>query len=162
VDNSGAILSQLLLDSFGRPLQNSNPAITSQLAFTSREFVPISGDVYLRARLYNPQTGRFLQDDPLQPFTYNYANNSPLVFKDPLGLAAAPEYGIVGRLVSFVVENAICDAITNVITIAIVGDTSVGAFGLLQALYYGTSLTNSQGLATLLSLSPGLACSLYF
>ena len=50
------------------------------------------------ARLYCPQTGRFLSVDPLwQAFRsltpYHYAYNSPLSYKDPTGLAPVKEKG---------------------------------------------------------------------
>ncbi len=102
VNNAGTVVSQLLLDSFGRPLLNSNPAVSSELTFTARENIPLSGDLYVRARLYSPQSGRFLQQDPLHPFNYDYASNSPLVNKDPLGLVAAPEY------INFVKRVGLC------------------------------------------------------
>ncbi len=95
VGNDGAVMSELVLDSFGRPLSNSNPGVSSELAFTARERIPVSGDLNFRARLYSPRTGRFLQEDPWEPYAYDYALNSPLVRTDPLGLNAAPEYGFL-------------------------------------------------------------------
>jgi len=53
---------------------------------------PTEGDtglVYLRARHYDPATGRFLQTDPLgldATQLYAYARNNPYVYGDPLGL----------------------------------------------------------------------------
>ena len=52
-----------------------------------------SGHVYLRARTYDPETGRFLQADPVlgtpaQPRTlhnYAYAFNNPVNYTDPSG-----------------------------------------------------------------------------
>ena len=45
---------------------------------------------YLRARNYNPSTGRFLTEDPAQARLnwYTYCNNNPIAFVDPLGLDA--------------------------------------------------------------------------
>ncbi|RDG37598.1 ricin-type beta-trefoil lectin domain protein [Streptomyces corynorhini] len=55
-----------------------------------------TGLTHLGAREYNPHTGRFLsadpvldQSDPVQMNGYNYANNSPMTFSDPSGLAPA-------------------------------------------------------------------------
>ncbi len=46
-----------------------------------------TGLYYLRDRHYDPQTGRFIQRDPLpQPQRYAYAGNNPATFVDPLGL----------------------------------------------------------------------------
>ena len=52
--------------------------------------------IAMGARMYDPESGRFLSVDPLfELFTehtpYHYAYNSPLIFKDPSGLAVELE-----------------------------------------------------------------------
>jgi len=44
---------------------------------------------YLRARYYNPATGRFLAEDPIRAGLnwYVYCGNNPIMFVDPWGLA---------------------------------------------------------------------------
>ncbi|MBM3796562.1 MAG: hypothetical protein FJW31_21450 [Acidobacteria bacterium] len=98
LDGSGAVLTQLTIDTFSRALSSSNPAVNTQLAFTSRETIPTSGDQYFRACVYDPRLGRFLQEDPLSPFRYEYAANSPLVFTDPLGLTESSQYSGISTL----------------------------------------------------------------
>ena len=54
---------------------------------------------YYRARYYDPQTGRFLSEDPLEFFGldvnfYRYAWNNPVVLADPRGLS--PQNGQSG------------------------------------------------------------------
>ena len=57
---------------------------------------PDTGLVYMQARFYDPEVGRFLTIDPASPklgdlFSsnrYAYANNSPVVFSDPDGRQA--------------------------------------------------------------------------
>ena len=46
-----------------------------------------SGLIYLRARYYNPDTGRFTQEDPAKDGTnwYAYAGNNPIHYSDPAG-----------------------------------------------------------------------------
>lgn len=54
---------------------------------------PLSGLTYMRARFYDPASGRFIGTDPVRPkagdgFGFNryaYANNNPLKFIDPDG-----------------------------------------------------------------------------
>ncbi len=48
-----------------------------------------SGLIYLRNRYYDPTVGRFINEDPIKDGTnwYAYANNNPVMFVDPLGLA---------------------------------------------------------------------------
>ncbi|MFJ2110965.1 ricin-type beta-trefoil lectin domain protein [Streptomyces sp. NPDC087850] len=62
-----------------------------------------SGLTHLGAREYNAYTGRFLsadpvldQSDPVQMNGYNYANNNPMTFSDPSGLAPAGGNEAVG------------------------------------------------------------------
>ncbi len=47
-----------------------------------------SGLIYLRARMYDPQTGRFINEDPVKDGEnwYVYAGNNPILFIDPFGL----------------------------------------------------------------------------
>jgi RHS repeat-associated protein len=108
-DGAGNLLTQLHLDSFGNLLQNTNPAITSQLSFTGRELIPVSGDLYFRARLYNPRLGRFLQEDPLAPYAYSYAAASPLKFTDRLGLTEAVEYGTFVKSRAEDIQEEFCE-----------------------------------------------------
>ncbi len=48
-----------------------------------------SGLIYLRNRYYDPHTGRFITEDPIKDGLnwYVYANNNPIMFFDPFGLA---------------------------------------------------------------------------
>jgi hypothetical protein len=40
---------------------------------------------YFRDRIYDPNAGQFLAEDPLKPFLYSYAANQPLTATDPRG-----------------------------------------------------------------------------
>ncbi len=56
-----------------------------------------TGLLYARARHYEPETGRFLQPEPMglfQPNLYSYASNNPVVFSDPSGFA--PQLNLSG------------------------------------------------------------------
>jgi RHS repeat-associated protein len=60
--------------------------------FAGRPLEGASGLVYLRARHYDPATGRFLQPDPLgldSDQLYAYARSNPYVYRDPTGLLAS-------------------------------------------------------------------------
>ncbi|MBQ4631249.1 MAG: RHS repeat-associated core domain-containing protein, partial [Clostridia bacterium] len=49
-----------------------------------------SGFIYLRARYYDPETGRFISEDPAMDGTnwYVYCSNNPVMFVDPCGLSS--------------------------------------------------------------------------
>ena len=56
-----------------------------------------SGLMYLHARYYDPQLGRFIQADPSDPVApgvgvdrYAYAFDNPVAYLDPSGLIAVP------------------------------------------------------------------------
>jgi len=70
--------------------------VCSSFTYTGREFEPELGMYYYRARYYDPNTGRFLQQDLdpgklASPSTflskYIYAGNNPVMFGDPSGLS---------------------------------------------------------------------------
>jgi|GEM_PF-3244127 len=74
-DASGAIIDESLI---GNPF-----------AFTGRRLESATGLYYYRARFYSPESGRFLQRDPLgymdSMSLYGYANQNPINYIDPSG-----------------------------------------------------------------------------
>lgn len=58
--------------------------------FTAREFDAETGLSYYRARYYDPTTGRFLSEDPIEFHAgidfYRYVGNNPTTLDDPSGL----------------------------------------------------------------------------
>jgi len=90
-DGTGGLVQTYRTDPFGVPTatQGSN---TQPFRFTGEQVDP-TGLVYLRARMYDPQSGRFLQRDPLfgligSPQSlnrYSYARNNPVTLVDPSG-----------------------------------------------------------------------------
>lgn len=57
-----------------------------------------TGLVYARARYLDPETGRFLTEDPIPgAHAYTYAWNSPVMAWDPLGEAESIEYASTAR-----------------------------------------------------------------
>jgi RHS repeat-associated protein len=85
---TGQISPAYRYDSYGNPLVG---AAGSGYAFTGREWDPESGLLFYRHRYYDPNTGRFLSEDPLGISSgginlYEYAGDDPILLVDPFGL----------------------------------------------------------------------------
>jgi RHS repeat-associated protein len=85
---------------------------TRELSWTSsfyrgEQYDPDLGLYYLRARYYNPATGRFLSRDPedgniTDPATlhkYLYANGDPVNMVDPRGRGAYEDGLLIGKII---------------------------------------------------------------
>jgi RHS repeat-associated protein len=75
---------------------HSAPAV-DPFRFTGKQLDATTGLYYLRARQYDPATGRFLGKDPVSPpitdpyvSTYAYARNNPARVTDPSGRCIGP------------------------------------------------------------------------
>ena len=77
-----------VLDGNGNPLANSG--LGNIWTFAARQWDQESGLLHYRNRVYSPELGRFLQQDPAGYADgmnlYAYAGNNPLLFSDPYGL----------------------------------------------------------------------------
>ena len=93
-NTAGTLANTYTYDSFGN-LTASTGSITNSFRYTGREFDTDTSLYYYRARYYDPQTGRFLREDP-SGFTgginlYAYTMNSPTGWSDPTGLEMSAE-----------------------------------------------------------------------
>ncbi len=91
-DSTGLVTQTYQTDEFGIPtLTQSSSA--QPFGYTGEQGDPESGLLYLRARMYLPSIGRFLQADPVRKSgsgglgwnRYAYAADNPLRFTDPAG-----------------------------------------------------------------------------
>ena len=87
VDSSGTKLNTYDYDAFGNEAINEE-TVANPFRYCGEYYDNESGNIYLRARYYNPGTGRFINEDPIRYSTnwYIYGNNNPLQYVDPSGL----------------------------------------------------------------------------
>lgn len=90
---NGTVAQSYTYDSFGN-MTNScgNVANPFRYTGTGRDFDSETGLYYYRARYYDPSSGRFLSEDPLEfggEFNfYRYVENNPVLLIDPFGLSS--------------------------------------------------------------------------
>ncbi|MBI4605705.1 MAG: PKD domain-containing protein, partial [Planctomycetes bacterium] len=100
-DASETVTDTYTYDSYGLLLATMGSTENPYL-YTGEQFDPNSGFYYLRARYYDPSTGRFTSPDPFFGFTqdpvtlhkYLYAGGNPANFIDPSGLVFGGLAGI--------------------------------------------------------------------
>ncbi len=88
-DAAGFVVNSYEYDSYGN-IESSIEGIANPFTYTGREFDAESGLYFYRARYYDPETGRFISEDPIGfagGFNlYRYVRNNPVKNRDPLGL----------------------------------------------------------------------------
>ena len=91
-DWHGNVRRAYVYDSFGNTaIQTGTLNPTNPFKYTGRELDEETGLYYYRARYYDPEIGRFLQEDPIgfeggDINLYVYVSNNPVNLTDPLGL----------------------------------------------------------------------------
>jgi len=103
-DADGGITGTVDYDPFGVPMPQDPTARVSQIGFAGEWEDQLTGLQYLRARWYQPETGRFTQVDPFSgimsmPVTqnpYTYGWNNPVKYTDPSGMNPAGVAVIAG------------------------------------------------------------------
>jgi RHS repeat-associated protein len=95
-DGAGSLIQTYQRDTFGNR-QSANGSSTQPFDFTGELRDADTGFIYLRSRLYDTQTGRFLSRDtfggwlsrPQSQNRYAYAGNNPTTLRDPSGMRYA-------------------------------------------------------------------------
>ncbi len=102
-DGPGSVTSITKTDAFGVPLTPPGTSSSQPFGFAGEQR-DSDGLSYVRARSYDPATGRFMSHDPLaggmsspQSFNrYSYAMNNPVSNVDPSGLCSDPRPSATG------------------------------------------------------------------
>ena len=91
-DSTGVLKQSYTYSSFGKIESQLDPNFIQPYTFTAREFDPETELYHLRRRTYNPNTGTFLQQDPIGFLGginfYTYGENNPIIIVDPYGLVS--------------------------------------------------------------------------
>ena len=106
-DSESGEAAEWTYDAFGE-VRTQSGTLSSDFLFTGEQFDakarPGQGLYYLRARYYDPSTGRFLTQDPFRGFLVNpqtlnrypYSVNDPINLVDPWGLCGFRGFGDFG------------------------------------------------------------------
>jgi RHS repeat-associated protein len=94
---SGALTNTYTYDSFGKQTASTG-TLTNSLRYTGREWDTETNLQFSRARYFDPDTGRFVSEDPWNfyagdPNFYRYVANDPTDFIDPSGNKIVPSPG---------------------------------------------------------------------
>jgi len=99
---AGAVTDSYEYDAFGNPFTKSGTTPNNYL-YRGEQYDADLGLYYLRARYYNPVTGRFFSRDPEDGFAtdpktlhkYAYAGGDPVNAMDPTGHETLVNYGLI-------------------------------------------------------------------
>ena len=90
-NTSEGVEKQIIYDSFGNVLSDSNPSLAVPFGFAGGLYGPDTGLVHFGARDYDPNTGLWLAKDPIffkggDSDLYRYVQDDPVNWIDPWGL----------------------------------------------------------------------------
>jgi RHS repeat-associated protein len=135
-DFSGVVTDSYLYDAYGKLLSSVGETVNNYL-YTGEQFDSALGEYYLRARYYDPSSGRFtsrdpfegILTDPLSLAKYPYTQGNPVNATDPSGLFA--QFDTIAANIIFDILNAI-PAVTPVAAYqaAVAVDSFVVAYSL--------------------------------
>ena len=123
-DATGAISKSYTYDAFGVE-KNIDDSDTNAFRYCGEYYDSESGTIYLRARYYNPTTGRFISrdsyagknSDPLSLNLYTYCYNNPLIYIDPSGHLSLKD---ISSFINKVKKSILIKMIVFILTLHIV------------------------------------------
>ena len=89
LNSSGTETKEYEYNAFGKIENETNQKVSNPWQYCGEYKDSETGLIYLRNRYYDPETGRFINEDPIRSDGnwYSYASQNPLIFIDPFGLA---------------------------------------------------------------------------
>jgi RHS repeat-associated protein len=99
LDTAGNVVATYYYDAFGNILAQTG-TVNNSILYTGYQYDKETGLYYLNARMYDPITARFMQEDtytgehsdPLSLNLYTYCKNKPLIYSDPTGHNTMEDY----------------------------------------------------------------------
>jgi RHS repeat-associated protein len=112
MDASGIVTDTYNYDAFGNQIAHTGTTV-NEFMFTGQQYDANVGFYYLRARYYQPDTGRFTSLDPFagDPYApaslhkYSYTENDPINKLDPSGEETLVDVGVVVALMSIMLTS---------------------------------------------------------
>ncbi len=174
-DGNGNIVWNYAYDAFGNQKEtvNSGTEPYNPFRYTGEYFDAETGFIYLRARYMNPETGRFISEDPACDGInwYAYAGGNPVRYYDPsgysfedsiAGIITALDEGALANVVSCLLEitgkdmdSYVAESFSDYYLGRLIGDTLcmainagtavVSAKGIIDSIATGASITVSSG-----------------
>lgn len=137
-DATGQPVERLRYDPYGQVLERSGSEPDMPMAFTGGTPDFSTGLVYLHARYYNPQLGRFISPDSvvqngLEPVAWSpfvYCRNNPTSFVDPSGHSFWGIFLAAVAIVALVVAVVVCTAL-SVLSFGTLAPIFIVAIGLV-------------------------------
>jgi fibro-slime domain-containing protein/RHS repeat-associated protein len=113
-DSAGSLTDSYSYDAYGQMVSRQGTT-TNPYLFSGQQYDDLTGLYYLRARYYDPATGRFLNrdpapynlTDPVELNRYGYAAANPIRFSDPTGRTIALERAVIEIHISMEVKVAV-------------------------------------------------------
>ncbi len=157
-DATGSVTDTYDFQAFGVPIAETGTT-DNPYRFAGQRQDPLTGLSYMRARYYDPASGRFVSRDPFAGYLrdpislhrYLYANNNPINFSDPNGTFAIPSVLVsmaISATISFSVAVVSGKKGKELIYETIIG-AAFGAIGGPLGKALGTLFTKSKVLLTL-------------
>jgi len=115
----GEVVKSYTYDAFGVE-KNIDENDTNAFRYCGEYYDTETGTVYLRARYYNPTTGRFISrdsfagknEDPLSLNRYTYCHNNPILYFDPSGHIAGVDDAVFWGCVGLVYFMGACGVLS--------------------------------------------------
>ncbi len=159
VDTAGTVVNNYDYDVWGNFITKQE-TIDNPFTYFGQTFDETTGLYYLRARYYDPQTGRFIQQDPAEDGYnwYVYGNQNPVLYVDYTGESVMLAYVIIGAIVggvvggfagAYVSKQTTGDVTATGVVVGVLGGATLG--GLLgYGMYaFGASISASGVVSTL-------------